>query len=122
MPALCRAQKLQERAAQVGFDWDDIESVFAKIDEEIREIREAISGQEDKAKLTEELGDILFVCVNLARHMQIDTEAALRSANKKFQNRFRYIETKLDEQNKVPENVTLQELDRLWDEAKQQLV
>ena len=122
MPALCRAQKLQVRAAQVGFDWDDIQSVFAKIDEEVGEIREAINDQEDKEKLTEELGDTLFVCVNLARHMQIDAEAALRSANKKFQNRFRYIETKLEDQNKAPEDVTLQELDRLWDEAKQQLV
>lgn len=121
LPALYRAQKLQARAARVGFDWNDKEAVFAKIDEELTEFHEALNNNEDKARLTEELGDILFVCVNLARHMGIDAETALRNTNKKFQDRFYYIETRLAEQHKKPEDVTLNELDQLWEEAKQNL-
>ena len=121
MPALYRAQKLQARAARVGFDWNDITAVFAKIEEELTEFHEALNNNEDIARLTDELGDILFVCVNLARHMGIDAETALRNTNKKFLDRFHYIETRLAEQNKKPEEVTLNELDQLWDEAKQNL-
>ncbi len=121
MPALSRAQKLQTRAAHVGFDWKNIEPVFAKINEEINEIKEVLKAQDDKAKLEEEIGDLLFVCVNLARHMQIDAEGSLRNANSKFVKRFRYIESKLEEQNKTPEDVTLKEMDHLWDKAKDEL-
>ncbi len=120
MPALSRAHKLQKRAAGVGFDWDQISPVFAKINEEIREIQQAIGSEEGQGRLSEELGDLLFAVVNLARHMEIDAESALRNANKKFERRFRYIERRLAEQNKSPEKVSLQEMDSLWEEAKHQ--
>ncbi len=119
MPALSRAQKLQTRAANVGFDWDEIAPVFAKINEEIVEIQQAIGSEEKQEKFSEELGDLLFACVNLARHLEIDAESALRVANRKFETRFEYIERRLAEQNKSPERVSLQEMDSLWEEAKQ---
>lgn len=121
LPALYRAQKLQARAARVGFDWNDRDAVFAKIKEELTEFHGELENSEDIARLSDELGDILFAVVNLARHLGIDAETALRNTNKKFMDRFQYIETRLAEQNKKPEEVTLNEMDRLWNEAKQNL-
>lgn len=119
LPALTRAQKLQLRAALAGFDWTDIGDVKAKIEEELREFEAELIGEANKARIQEELGDLLFACVNLSRHMKIDAESALRAANNKFENRFRYIEKKLKQQNKTPEQATLDEMEYYWHEAKQ---
>ena len=117
LPALMRAVKLQKRAARVGFDWPDSGEVLAKIVEEARELQEAhASGNADHAE--EELGDLLFVMANLARHMKIDPEAALRGANAKFTRRFARIEALLAERDKRPEDSDLAEMDALWDQAK----
>lgn len=117
LPALLRAMKLQKRAARVGFDWPDDSHVLAKIEEETRELREARDtlGPE---KTFEEFGDLLFVMANLARHWEIDPEAALRAANGKFTRRFAYIEAELAKRGKAPTDSDLTEMDALWDEAK----
>lgn len=117
LPALTRALKLQNRAARVGFDWPGPADVLAKIAEESRELVEA-QGSTDHAHLTEEFGDLLFVMANLARHLDIDPEEALRQANAKFTRRFQSIETALAAQGRRPEDSDLAEMDALWDEAK----
>lgn len=117
LPALVRAQKLTKKAAKVGFDWPDIAPVFDKLQEEIAELKEATSSGNTE-HMTEELGDILFVCANLARHLKTDAETALRGTNAKFERRFRYVEQQLAAQGKSPETATLAEMDALWDEAK----
>ena len=118
LPALSRAQKLQSRAAVAGFDWTDIRDVKAKIEEELKELEAELSGIQNKTKIQEEMGDILFACVNLSRHLSIDAESTLRSANRKFENRFRYIEEQLKKQDKTVEQATLDEMETLWQEAK----
>ncbi|GAA5316173.1 MAG: nucleoside triphosphate pyrophosphohydrolase [Candidatus Pelagadaptatus aseana] len=118
MPALPRAAKLQKRAARVGFDWPDIEPVFAKISEELDEVKEALQ-QGDQAAVNEELGDLLFSVVNLARHLKSDPETSLRQANAKFERRFEYIEACLRRDNLAFEQVSLERLDQLWDQTKQ---
>lgn len=117
LPALVRAVKLQKRAAKVGFDWPHVKCVFEKLEEEIAELRDA-SQNTSHAHIAEELGDLLFVVANLARHFKVDPEDALRATNKKFERRFHYIEETLAKQNRTPEDSTLEEMDRLWDEAK----
>ena len=117
LPALMRAVKLQKRAARVGFDWPTTDDVVDKIVEEATELAEA-KGSADHAALTEEFGDLLFVVANLARHLKIDPEEALRSANAKFTRRFHAIEAALAERGKRPEDSDLQEMDALWDAAK----
>lgn len=119
-PALLRAQKLTRKAAKVGFDWPDIAPVFEKLEEEIAELKEALASGDAK-HAEEELGDVLFVCTNLARHMKTEAETALRLTNRKFEDRFRYIESQLRSQNRSPENATLEEMDALWDAAKRAL-
>jgi len=119
LPALMRAVKLQKRAARVGFDWPDISMVIDKIIEEVRELSEAQQAN-DHAHLAEEYGDMLFVIANLGRHLNIDPEEALRSANSKFTRRFRFIETELKKRGKSPEQSDLNEMDALWDAAKEQ--
>ena len=121
LPALLRAEKLQKRAARVGFDWPGPEPVFAKVLEEVAELRDATSSataERDKAAVAEELGDLLFACVNLARHVGVEPEAALRAANAKFTARFHRIEAALTESGQSAADVGLAELDRLWEEAK----
>lgn len=117
MPGLTRAIKLQDKAASVGFDWPDIAPVFAKLTEEIAELHEAV-GTADRAKIEGELGDLLFVIANLARHLEVDPEAALRSTNQKFIRRFAHIEQTLAADNRSLSQSSLAEMDRLWDEAK----
>ncbi len=117
LPALLRAMKLQKRAARVGFDWPDTSHVLDKIIEESRELIEARDTL-PQDKIEEETGDLLFVMANLARHLSIDPEAALRGANAKFVRRFEYIEAELAKDNRKPEQSDLNEMDRLWDEAK----
>jgi MazG family protein len=117
MPALLRAQKITGEAAKVGFDWDSTQGVMAKIEEEMGEFRDALAeGDPDRAR--EELGDILFSIVNLSRHLNINSEEALRAANRKFEERFLYIEDRLRKQGKDPASSTLEEMDALWEEAK----
>ncbi|MFZ5964692.1 nucleoside triphosphate pyrophosphohydrolase [Thalassococcus sp. BH17M4-6] len=114
LPALLRAVKLQKRAARVGFDWPSTDEVIDKIVEEARELREAT----DPDHAAEEFGDLLFVMANLARHMDIDPESALRAANAKFTRRFRAIESALAAEGRNPADSTLAEMDALWDAAK----
>tara|TARA_B100000575_G_scaffold211830_1_gene172787 strand:- start:137 stop:661 length:525 start_codon:yes stop_codon:yes gene_type:complete len=119
-PALLRAEKLQKRAARVGFDWKEIEPVFNKLDEEVSELTDVLNGNCDKLRLEEELGDILFTCVNIARHININPETALHKANKKFTQRFQHVETLLrEEMNIKPENADFVELEERWSRAKQ---
>ncbi len=118
MPALIHAKKLQKKAATVGFDWDDTAPVFDKVEEELAEIKAEIANDESSEKIAEEVGDMLFACVNLARHLNVDAETALMSANRKFKQRFHYIETKLNEQGKALDEASLDEMDALWDESK----
>jgi ATP diphosphatase len=118
IPALTRAIKLQNRAARVGFDWPDVEPVLAKIDEEVGELRVEVAGSREPDRLEDELGDLLFVAANLARHLKVDPEAALRRANGKFERRFHRIEVLLAERGKRPEDSDLAEMDALWDRAK----
>lgn len=117
LPALSRAAKLQKRAANVGFDWADATPVVAKIQEELDEVREAMANGQ-AAQVAEEVGDLLFVMVNLARHLQVDAEDALRQANAKFERRFRFIEEALKAQDRSPQEASLEEMDALWDAAK----
>jgi MazG family protein len=124
LPALVRAVKLQSRAAGVGFDWPSLAPVLAKIEEEIAELKSAIAGEKREAaapaskKVNEEFGDLLFVMANVARHLGVDPEGALREANAKFVRRFRSIEAVLRAEGRTPEDATLEEMDQLWDEAK----
>ena len=119
LPALARALKLQEKAGSVGFDWNDARAVLTKIREEADEIESALAlGQPDRARLAEEVGDLLFAVVNLARHVGADPEMALRATNAKFERRFASIERALAARGKSPEQSTLTEMDALWDAAK----
>ena len=119
LPALLRAEKLQKRAARVGFDWKTIGPVIDKIEEELGELRSEIeAGKTDQTRITDELGDVLFAVANLARHCKVDPEAALRSTNDKFEKRFRYVEQQLAAQGKKPADATLEEMEALWQEAK----
>jgi MazG family protein len=117
LPALARAEKLQRRASRVGFDWGAPEPILDKIAEEIGELGAELPTA-DKAKITDELGDVLFAVVNLARHLEIDPEMALRGTNAKFERRFKYIERMLLAKGRSPEESTLEEMDALWNEAK----
>ena len=117
LPALMRAQKLQKRAARVGFDWPDVTHVIDKIVEESKELVEARDSK-TPADVYEEYGDLLFVMVNLGRHMGIETEEALRDANDKFTRRFNAVEDRLKGDGKSPSDSNLEEMDALWDEVK----
>lgn len=118
LPALIRAVKIQKKAAKVGFDWNEMEPVLAKIEEEINEIRAEIAHHAPPERLADEIGDVLFAVANLARHVKIDPEAALRGTNDKFARRFQHIEKWLAEKGRSPEDATLAEMDALWERAK----
>ena len=118
LPALPRAVKLQKRAARVGFDWPDVGQVFDKLTEEIGELRAELNDTPDQDRIAEEMGDILFVCANLARKLGVDPETALRGCNQKFERRFRHIETGLAGQGRRPDQASLDEMEALWVEAK----
>jgi ATP diphosphatase len=117
LPALTRALKLQEKAGKVGFDWNDPRAVLAKLREEIDEV-EAELDANDPRRVAGEVGDLLFAVANLARHLRVDPEGALRGANAKFQRRFAHIETRLGEAGRAPADAALDEMEALWEEAK----
>ena len=118
LPSLTRAEKLQKRAARVGFDWPELAPVFGKIQEELAELEREVTDRADAARIADEMGDVLFAVANLARKLGVDPEQALRGTNRKFERRFRHVETRLTEQGKKPEQVSLEEMDGYWDEAK----
>ena len=124
LPALTRAVKLQKRARTVGFDWPSLEPVLTKLEEEIAELKQAVatgaaeSTPAAREAVRQEFGDLLFVMANIARHLHVDPEAALREANAKFTRRFRKIEGALARKGRKPEDATLEEMDRLWDAVK----
>jgi uncharacterized protein YabN with tetrapyrrole methylase and pyrophosphatase domain len=142
MPSLLEAHKLSSRAAQVGFDWPDMESLFEKLGEETVELRQHLqefpapgprpegrgvagSGRQTipedlRVRLEEEVGDLFFVLVNIARYLSLDPESALRKTNRKFRRRFQWMEQRLSESETTPANVSMKELESLWQQAKLQ--
>ncbi len=117
LPGLTRAVKLQQKASTVGFDWNDARLVLDKIREETGEIEQALDGA-DQAHIQEEIGDLLFAVANLARHVQVDPEAALRGTNAKFERRFAFIEMALHDRGRTLDEASLEEMDALWNAAK----
>ncbi len=116
-PALIEANKLTGKAAKVGFDWENVEQIFDKIDEEANELKIAISKNET-VNIEEEIGDLLFAVVNLARRLEVEPETALKKTNRKFRRRFKFIENELKKNGKSFENSNLEEMDALWEKAK----
>ena len=120
LPALSRSQKLQKRAARVGFDWRELDEVRGKVDEELEELAEAIS-EGESAAIESEVGDIFLAMVNLARHLGVDAEAALRHANRRFERRFRLMETAADRDGSQLSEESLERLEERWQAAKREL-
>jgi len=119
LPGLTRAVKLQKRAAQVGFDWQAAAPILAKLDEEVAEFKAEMNAETiDEQRLTDEFGDILFVMANLARHLKLDPETAIRSTNRKFDRRFRFIEQKALENGEKMDEMSLEALEAYWQESK----
>mgnify|MGYP003673441830 CR=1 FL=1 len=117
LPALDRARKLQKRAASVGFDWQAVQGVFDKVKEELAELEEELA-QGDRQRIEEEFGDLMFSCVNLARHLQIDPESSLRASNRKFESRFRAVESLAEGGSGGLEALDETQLNRLWERVK----
>lgn len=117
LPALTRAQKLQKRAANHGFDWPSVDGVFEKLDEEHKELKAAIS-EDDQESIDEELGDLMFTLVNLCRHLNVDAETSLRKSTRKFEQRFHYVENSVLSKGQDFSETTPEELDQLWNKAK----
>jgi MazG family protein len=123
-PALMEAHQISTKVARVGFDWKNVEEIFDKMQEELDELREAITkhtetnDEADHAHVREEIGDLLFVITNIARRLNVEPEAALKLSNRKFRRRFSFIETRLREQQRKFDNVTIDDLEELWQEAK----
>ncbi|SHK04360.1 tetrapyrrole methylase family protein / MazG family protein [Clostridium cavendishii DSM 21758] len=116
-PALVRAYKLQNKAKKVGFDWDNVEDVMEKVKEELNEVKDVYNG-ENRAMIEDEIGDLLFSCVNVARFLKVNSELALNKSSDKFLKRFEYIENKAKEENRNLKDMTLEEMDSLWNDAK----
>jgi len=124
LPAIHEAHQISARVARVGFDWPDIEGVFEKLQEEVSELKEVISeGNDDQKRdrLEDEIGDMLFVIVNIARYLKIDSESALKRANRKFKTRFQHMENELVRQGKTLEETSLADMEKLWQQAKSEL-
>lgn len=125
-PALMEAHQLSTKAARVGFDWKNVDEIFDKLQEEIEELRSAIrehsnlKDETNHARVREEMGDLLFAATNIARHMQVEPEAALKLTNRKFRRRFAYIETSLHDRNQAFDQTSIEELEDLWQQAKKQ--
>ena len=126
LPALHRAQRVQDKAARVGFDWKSVDDIFDKLQEEIEELRAAIKDhsalkdEANHARVREEIGDLMFAATNIARHMQVEPEAALKLTNRKFRKRFEYIENALHTRGQAFDQTSIDELEELWQEAKRQ--
>jgi MazG family protein len=118
LPALVRAEKLQRRAARVGFDWDSVDGVLAKVEEDVAECREVLTAEAGPAHRVHEVGDLLFSCVNLARHFGVDAEQSLRAANHRFERRFAVVEAGLAKEGKAPGLDVREAMERLWEKAK----
>ena len=118
LPAVMEAFQMTTKVSRVGFDWKDADGALGKLDEEVLELRQAIAAKTGAAKVAEEVGDLLFVAVNVARLNGIDPESALKAANRKFRRRFRHIEDRLRAEGRQPADSTLEDMDRLWEEAK----
>src|SRR5215813_4950397 len=121
LPAIHEAHQISSRAARVGFDWPDVNGIFDKLQEEVRELKEVISssGSEEKRdRLEDEIGDMLFVIVNIARYLKIDSESALKRANRKFKSRFQFMESQLAKQGRTLDTTSLTEMESLWQKAK----
>ena len=118
LPAVMEAFQMTTKVARVGFDWKAADDALVKLDEEVAELREAMAAGEDAAKVAEEVGDLLFIAVNVARLSGVDPESALKAANRKFRRRFRHVEERLRADGRKPADSTLDEMDRLWDDAK----
>lgn len=119
LPALLRAQKLQKRAAKTGFDWTELEGVIGKVYEELEELKIELGQPAPEQKIEEELGDLLFSCVNLARHLGLDAEQALYQSNRKFERRFRSMEDLASKQSVALQELPMEQLDQLWDKVKE---
>lgn len=121
LPSLLRAAKLQKRCAKVGFDWSELEPTIQKVEEELQEVRDEVSKQpQNPQSIEEEIGDLLFASVNVARHLKLNPEEALRKANLKFERRFRQVEQSILASGRQLEQVSLAEMDLIWDQVKQQ--
>ena len=118
LPGLTRAVKLQSRAARVGFDWEEIEPVFSKIQEELQELQAEITKGSPRARLEDELGDIFFACANLARHLKLDPEQSVRGTNAKFERRFRAMENMAAAESATLQQLDIQQLETLWQCSK----
>ncbi len=124
LPAIHEAHQISSRVARVGFDWPDIEGIFDKLQEEVRELKDVISTQNDdkrRDRLEDEIGDILFCIVNISRYLKIDSESALKRANRKFKSRFQYMEGELAKQGKTLDQTPLEEIEALWQKAKSEI-
>jgi ATP diphosphatase len=119
LPAMTLANKMQKRASRVGFDWNDPLKVIDKIEEELEEVREELKHEDNHSRIQEEIGDLLFACVNLARHVGADPEQTLRHANEKFEKRFRGIEREIEDAGKDITQCTLEELEACWVKVKE---
>jgi MazG family protein len=125
LPAIHEAHQISSRAARAGFDWPDVEGIFDKLQEEMRELKEVISlggNEAQRERLEDEIGDMLFVIVNIARYLKIDSESALKRANRKFKSRFRYMEVELAKQGKSLEQTSLEDMEALWRKAKSETI
>jgi tetrapyrrole methylase family protein/MazG family protein len=118
LPAVMEAFQMTTKVSRVGFDWPDADGALVKLDEEVLELRDAVREKTDQKAIAEEVGDLLFVAVNVARLTGVDPESALKAANRKFRRRFRHIEERLGAGGRAPADSTLEEMDRFWDEAK----
>ena len=118
LPAVMEAFQMTTKVSRVGFDWKEADGALLKLDEEALELREAIRAKADHRAVAEEVGDLLFVAVNVARLTGVDPESALKAANRKFRRRFRHVEERLAADGRKPADSTLEEMDTLWDEAK----
>ena len=122
LPAFNEAHKISSRVSRVGFDWDEIDSVFEKLQEEIQELREVIEAPDEGERsinIEDEIGDALFVMVNIARHLKIDSESALKRANRKFRSRFEFIEGEFKRTGRTVDEASLSEMQALWQRAKE---
>lgn len=119
LPSMVKAHRIQEKASGIGFDWEEPQQVWEKVEEEIQELQEEVQKPNNSEKIESEFGDLLFALINYARFLEIDPEAALERTNKKFMYRFTYLEEKVKEQNKNLSEMTLIEMDIFWEEAKQ---